>query len=325
MPRGRDFSSNFPGLTLEGSQDERDHINFSHGVSAYLDEGHNSEHIADRNMSPSTSEAPTVRLVSQKRQLSKSQSQPLRPLVDQHAGSVADWNMIRNEIPAGASWDEASKPLKVKKRNSNLKAASVESIPGSHMGVIEEAPAARDPSWSTTPLDMEGSHEASPFRHEDSRIRDPSWTITPLALEGYQDRSPFESEPSTPALDPGRASLDKPLPPTPSTVAPRTPTSAQTNDKPFSHSKQDSATPMDLDGAVVYRHPDTTSLHEEQAPAVKHEKVIENDDEVRQKVITREVHDYDIYHRILPIKDIEVKPARHFMQVQDGYVEIDEE
>lgn len=54
--------------------------------------------------------------------------------------------------------------------------------------------------------------------------------------------------------------------------------------------------------------------HTRYAPAVTHETVIPEVRHVEHKVITREIHNYDIYHRILPIRDVEVLPARHFVR-----------
>jgi len=39
---------------------------------------------------------------------------------------------------------------------------------------------------------------------------------------------------------------------------------------------------------------------------------------IREEVITREIHNHDVYHRILPIIDIEVLPARHFVPTGNG-------
>lgn len=39
---------------------------------------------------------------------------------------------------------------------------------------------------------------------------------------------------------------------------------------------------------------------------------------IREEVITREIHYHDVYHRILPIIDIEVLPARHFVPTGNG-------
>ncbi|KAM0715959.1 hypothetical protein Q7P37_008473 [Cladosporium fusiforme] len=320
VPREREFSSNFPGLTLDHSGDGRWH----HASPAHLDEGRNSENIADRNMTATASETPSIRLIPRNSRLSASRSQPLMQHIDTHSGNAANWDVVRNESLVAQPHNDSPSPLKVNKRNSTFNQASASQPKAGDVEV-------RDASRSVTPFGMEGSQTNPPFDgSETQKPRDASWSITPLAMEGYEDRSPFESMPNTPLLEDTRSSLDKPLPPTPSTTAPRTPPSAsnkasrQRNINP-GHDKQDSVNPLNLDDAAIYRHPDTVSVHQEQAPAVKHEKVIENQHEVRQEVITREVHDHDIYHRILPIKDIEVKPTRHYVPVQDGYLEVDED
>lgn len=53
-------------------------------------------------------------------------------------------------------------------------------------------------------------------------------------------------------------------------------------------------------------------------PAVVHEKVDREVHHIREERITREVHHHDVYHRILPIIDIEVLPARHYVRNDDG-------
>lgn len=50
------------------------------------------------------------------------------------------------------------------------------------------------------------------------------------------------------------------------------------------------------------------------APAVTHETVIPEVRHVEHEVITREIHNHDVYHRILPIKDVEILPAKHFVR-----------
>ena len=39
---------------------------------------------------------------------------------------------------------------------------------------------------------------------------------------------------------------------------------------------------------------------------------------MREEVITREIHTHDVYHRILPVVDVEVLPPRHFLPVEGG-------
>lgn len=52
--------------------------------------------------------------------------------------------------------------------------------------------------------------------------------------------------------------------------------------------------------------------------AVVHENVTKDVHHIREEVMNREVHTHDVYHRILPIIDIEVLPPRHFLPVEGG-------
>ena len=52
--------------------------------------------------------------------------------------------------------------------------------------------------------------------------------------------------------------------------------------------------------------------------AVVHETVHKNVHYVREEQITKEIHTHDVYHRILPIIDVEVLPPRHFLPVEGG-------
>ncbi|KAK4495550.1 hypothetical protein PRZ48_013882, partial [Zasmidium cellare] len=55
-----------------------------------------------------------------------------------------------------------------------------------------------------------------------------------------------------------------------------------------------------------------------QAPAVTHETRIVNTHEIVTKPITREIHNHHILHRVQPIDDVEVLPARHFAPHRSG-------
>ena len=49
-----------------------------------------------------------------------------------------------------------------------------------------------------------------------------------------------------------------------------------------------------------------------------HENVTQDIHHIREEVITREVHNHDVFHRILPVVDVEVLPPRHFLPVEGG-------
>ena len=44
---------------------------------------------------------------------------------------------------------------------------------------------------------------------------------------------------------------------------------------------------------------------------------------VREERITREIHTYDVFHRLQPIIDVEVLEPRHFLPVEGGLMEVD--
>ena len=52
--------------------------------------------------------------------------------------------------------------------------------------------------------------------------------------------------------------------------------------------------------------------------AVVHENVTKDVHHIREEVITREIHTHDVFHRILPVVDVEVLPPRHFLPVEGG-------
>ncbi|KAF2661411.1 hypothetical protein K491DRAFT_452949 [Lophiostoma macrostomum CBS 122681] len=54
------------------------------------------------------------------------------------------------------------------------------------------------------------------------------------------------------------------------------------------------------------------------APAVTHEIVKPTEHEIIQERIYREIHNYDVYHRIQPVYETEILPARHFIPNPNG-------
>lgn len=52
--------------------------------------------------------------------------------------------------------------------------------------------------------------------------------------------------------------------------------------------------------------------------AVTHETIIPVEKHVREENITREIHNHDVYHFIQPVVDVEVRPAKHYLQNEEG-------
>lgn len=79
---------------------------------------------------------------------------------------------------------------------------------------------------------------------------------------------------------------------------------------------KDSPTPVDVSTVLNTGFSTDTTVHERVAPAVVHETITEHHHEIIEEQITREIHNHHIYHRILPIMDFEVLPARHFITLE---------
>ncbi|PVI08561.1 hypothetical protein DM02DRAFT_679320 [Periconia macrospinosa] len=73
-----------------------------------------------------------------------------------------------------------------------------------------------------------------------------------------------------------------------------------------------------LDGIIDLK--DSIQIHKKTqvAPAVQHETVKPKEHEFVEERIYREIHNHDVYHRILPVHDIEILPARHFVHDSNG-------
>ncbi|KAI9651884.1 MAG: hypothetical protein M1831_007506 [Alyxoria varia] len=73
-----------------------------------------------------------------------------------------------------------------------------------------------------------------------------------------------------------------------------------------------------LDSMVDLRNTVDTITTSHVAPAVTHEHVQQKTINVKHERIVRHIHQDSVYHRILPIVDVEVTPPRHFVPSADG-------
>ncbi|MCJ1413466.1 hypothetical protein MMC19_007571 [Ptychographa xylographoides] len=116
-----------------------------------------------------------------------------------------------------------------------------------------------------------------------------------------------------------QSSLNKPLPrfqgQAVSTSEPQ-PTTAQENTLLTSPLSKPIRGEDVLDRAQA--HSFDTQVIEKVAPAVVHETVNQKVHHIRHEEITREIHQHEYYHRILPVIDVEVLPPRHFLPVEGG-------
>ena len=131
--------------------------------------------------------------------------------------------------------------------------------------------------------------------------------------------APLRSPPRS--TDPPRASLDKLLPHTPPVEFETGPEDGhvlrQEPDRSHGGINGLADKSIDLAGIVDLRKTEDTTLHTTQAPAVIHETITQNIHTIYHQEITREIHEYHVFHRILPITDIEVLPPRHFVPLEE--------
>lgn len=81
----------------------------------------------------------------------------------------------------------------------------------------------------------------------------------------------------------------------------------------------------ELDGALDLNNTEDVDTNTRYAPAVTKEVVKPVVHEKIEEHITRETHTHDYYTKILPVKDVEVLPARHWVPGPDGrLVQVDE-
>lgn len=71
-------------------------------------------------------------------------------------------------------------------------------------------------------------------------------------------------------------------------------------------------------GIIDLNNTADTIVEERIAPAAVVETVNKEIHHIRHEQIIQEIHDHEVFHRILPIIDVEVLPARHFVPSRDG-------
>ncbi|KAK4494327.1 hypothetical protein PRZ48_014625 [Zasmidium cellare] len=218
----------------------------------------------------------------------------MEPTGDPYSEFVADWNMARNDTPLLGALDDLPAPLRVtKSRSSDLSTGSHGSrcMPGQ----LTHKPHVQDLRRS---IDKTNNHHEGRRRSSGTRGR----TIR-------------------------RSSLEKPLPelPLPLQLLHRDEAYDSGIDselgKERSYLVRASEVPIDLKGVVDLDDTEDTHVETNWAPAVTHEDRTVNTHEIIQHAITREIHNHHIFHRILPIVDVEVLPARHFVPTEGGGLE----
>jgi len=69
---------------------------------------------------------------------------------------------------------------------------------------------------------------------------------------------------------------------------------------------------VDVGGSV------DTDITVETLPAIENQTFLPTRHEIRHEVITKETHNHDIYHRVLPVVATKVLPTKHYVHGEDG-------
>ncbi|GAB7352497.1 hypothetical protein MBLNU459_g2899t2 [Dothideomycetes sp. NU459] len=248
-------------------------------------------------------------------------SQPLSLRQGRHSEDVADWNIVQSrEIK---SPDAVPAPLNVSKRSGEQtrNATKHTETPGSQTYPNGSNGMARGPPAPQS--DFPGS-QSYPDSSSPESGRRSSISRKPLAggstvrmVDAPVGNNAGESLSTTKQ---NRASLDKPLPGRPAPEPTIVEDMALSKVLPEAHQYvvKDAPSAPSLVGIVDLNNTVDTTVEETWAPAITHETVEREEHHIREERITREIHYHDVYHRILPIIDIEVLPARHYVRNDDG-------
>ena len=180
------------------------------------------------------------------------------------------------------------------------------------------------PGYSTQTL-------SAPQDEVDEDIGEPSPQSISFAQRSAKSTGKYPDKPLPPR--PGTNVRERDLEqPTPDSTTFTQPGSSESMSPPFAVSANPRSAaldgPSDVD-TVLSRskfNSEDTDITEHMAPAVTHETVHKQIHHIREEVTTREIHNHDVYHRVLPVKYTEVLPARHFITVEgSGLVEVNEE
>ncbi|KAK1061293.1 hypothetical protein LTR74_011177 [Friedmanniomyces endolithicus] len=251
-----------------------------------------SEDVADRNIAKRKPLQNGVERPLSGQSYSPFNATPLPPHGDRHSEEVANRNTGQNRGLGGPSVSSygTPSPLRVQKRDP----------------IDNQAGGIGSPTTSYGGRGLNHKANDNDLRRSSDVARSQSPT-----LQRGEPRTSTDSD----RRRIKRTSLEKALPARPAAE------STAENRHP-GHTQELADKAVDLTGIVDLSNTTDATLHEKWAPAVTHETVIQNVHHIREERITREFHNHHVFHRILPITDIQVLPARHFVPIEGGYAEI---
>ena len=204
--------------------------------------------------------------------------------------------------PSSATSRTSSKRLRKKATDETIKAVPPVQ-PQQDAGRVEEVRRS----------DTTAAGQDSPLLHKPDRPR----VVPNRHSSGAQPKHQYESN----------APVTRVVPPSTGNSTQQPNVEPTTSYQPYRPPPPGSAAPTANDILTAARPLATaaeTTYDREVLPAVIHETRRKEVRHVRHDVLTRSIHEHDIFHRVLPIIEIDKRATRHFMCAADGsLVEID--
>jgi hypothetical protein len=236
-----------------------------------------------------------------------------------YAGSSASQNTINHSIVNKPG--DSKQPLNAG-QPTIAHSEEVEAPHNKSSSQVASRPSISDKELSWQTLLRQNTNSSHDSNREKSMS---STTATEIVHGTSSDKSSDHSIGQTPMTPPGLAATKgKPLPPLPSNLSTEgvytlgSSTDQKQEETARDYLIHDSSVPIDPSVVIDLSNTRDTDAYTSVAPAVTHETIHPEVHHIREEQITREIHNYDIYHRVLPIIETEILPARHFIHNSAG-------
>lgn len=130
----------------------------------------------------------------------------------------------------------------------------------------------------------------------------------------------FERPPESPPTQNSRRSLEqrnysRPVSPDVASVPQYPPARQNVFSDSRAKARDTAVHPIPLDESQIRTRTADTDVQTTWNRPVVHETIQPIEHEERQEIITREIHNHHVIHRILPVRDVEVLPAKHYAPI----------
>ncbi|KAK6953466.1 hypothetical protein Daesc_005770 [Daldinia eschscholtzii] len=184
-----------------------------------------------------------------------------------------------------------------------------------------KSPDSHHPANASSPVaaqsEPRASTEKAPERQRSVLVKRPRKSVSRKEMPGHfysDNRASTEERPKTSPAEICHSKVNQPIPPTRHQgraveIINKDGSTTSSGERSSTEAEKnviDLRDTVDTDETVTY------------APAVTHETVRPHVHEILEEQIYREIHNHDVYHRIQPVYDVEILPARHFVPGPDG-------